>query len=96
MEERDKILNLYDTYKELLSNNEQKYFELYYFNDLTFNEIGEECNVSKSYVSKILKKIQNKLEDYEEKINMYRIKEELKEIIKDTKDKRITKLYDSI
>lgn len=96
MDERNKILNLYDTYKDLLTKNEQNYFELYYFDDLTFNEISEECNVSKSYVSKVLKNIQNKLESYEEKIKMYKIKEELKVISKDTKDKRITKLYDSL
>jgi predicted DNA-binding protein YlxM (UPF0122 family) len=96
MQERDKILNLYDIYKDLLTTNEQNYFKLYYFKDLTFNEISEECSVSKSYVSKVIKNVVNKLNNYEDKINMYKIKEELKNIIKDTKDNRITKLYEKL
>ena len=40
MEEREYILSLYDYYGNLLTNKQQKYFEEYYFENFTMDEIA--------------------------------------------------------
>ena len=41
MEEQILLTNIYDYYKELLTNKQQNYFEEYYFNNLSLSEISE-------------------------------------------------------
>ena len=38
--------NLYDCYKELLTDKQKMYFEDYYFNNLSLSEIAENYDVS--------------------------------------------------
>lgn len=74
--------NLLDIYQTLLNDNNKIIFKLYYEENLTFQEIADNLNVSKSYIGKIIKNTQKKLDDYERKLNVYKNKEILKELLK--------------
>lgn len=79
---------LYDYYGVLLTEKQQEYFEDYYFNNLTLQEIADNNNVSKNAIHKSIKDINTKLEYYEEKLNLYENSKKIKELIKDI-DKEI-------
>ena len=52
MKERINLINLYDTYKNLLTKKQQEYFEYYYFEDNSLSEIADNLGVSKTIVGK--------------------------------------------
>ena len=56
---------LYDYYGELLTSKQQMYFEDYYFNNLSLQEIAENYNISRNAVYNSLKEIEKKLIHYE-------------------------------
>lgn len=65
MSDRDKIIELYDIYKELFTETQKKYFESYYLEDLSLSEISENFDVSRAIVGRtvnIMEKKLNKLE----------------------------------
>ena len=70
MEETLYLTNLYEYYKELLTDRERKYFEDYYYDNLTMEEIADENDISKNAVSKTIKEVKNKLFDYESKLKL--------------------------
>ena len=53
---------LYDYYGDLLTEKEQLYFEDFYFNDLSYKEIAENYNVSRSAIYNLLKESLKKLD----------------------------------
>ena len=61
MNERDYLIILYDYYGDLLSVDNRRYFEDYYFDNLSLAEIAQNDNVSRNNVHK-------HLEGYEEKL----------------------------
>lgn len=71
MDNREYIIALYEIYKELLNEKERNYFEYYYFEDYSMQEIADLYKVSKAYASKYLNKINDKIISYEKilKIN---------------------------
>ena len=83
MKEREYILSLYEIYNKLLSEREKTYFEDYYFEDLSLQEMADNYSVSKSYVGKLINSIENKLIKYEESLNIYNKNNKIKEIIRD-------------
>ena len=50
MENRDYLIILYDYYGELLSEDNKRYFEDYYFDNLSLAEIAENNNVSRNNI----------------------------------------------
>lgn len=84
MEEREYIISLYDYYKNLLTDKQREYFEDYYFDNLTMEEISENDSVSKNAVSKQLINIKDKLEYYEINLNLYKNKQNIINILKET------------
>ncbi len=84
MEERVYIISLYDYYGKLLTDKQQKYFEDYYFDNLTMDEIAENDNVSKNAVSKQLISIKEKLNYYEDILKLNYNREMIEEILSDT------------
>lgn len=91
MDNRIYFINLYDYYSELLTDKQQNYFEGYYFDNLSLQEISENIGVSRNAVSKQLKDVTNKLEYFEEKLKLYnkslKIKKLIEKIDADTKSK---------
>ena len=81
--EREYHINLFDTYKELLTDKQKEYFTLHYFDDLSFAEIAEEKNVSRNAAFDQIKKVLHALEDYEEKLKLLKKSELILEAVKD-------------
>lgn len=62
------LLPLFDVYGAMLGEQKQKMFELYYGDDLSLSEIAEEMNISRQGVRESLKKCEEQLLDFEEKL----------------------------
>ncbi len=77
MLERDKIIGLYEIYKNLLTDKQRDYFENYYYEDLSLSEIAENFEVSKTIVSKTLKQVESKLTELEETLRLNKIYDDL-------------------
>ena len=90
MEKELYLTSLYDYYKELLTDKQQTYFELYYFEDLTMEEIADNLSVSKNAVSKTLKEIKEKLDYYEAKLNLLNNKEKIEKILAEEEFNKIS------
>ena len=90
--EMEKLLylnNLYDLYGSLLTKKQQIYFEEYCFNNLSYGEIALKYGISRNASFKQLKLIEEKLEEYEKKLNLYYKKQKINVIIKKIDDKTI-------
>lgn len=77
MLERDKIIGLYEIYKNLLTDKQRDYFENYYYEDLSLSEIAKNFEVSKTIVSKTLKQVESKLTELEETLGLNKIYDDL-------------------
>ncbi len=65
-----RLNELYDFYKELLTDKQKLYFEDYYFNDLSLKEIADKYNVSRNAVHLSIKDAESDLEKYETKLSL--------------------------
>lgn len=81
------LTNLYDYYEELLTDKQREYFESYYFQNLSLQEISDNNKISRNAIHKQIKEAINKLNFYEEKLGLYEKSLKIKEIIKDFKYK---------
>ncbi|NLJ88152.1 MAG: putative DNA-binding protein [Epulopiscium sp.] len=70
MEKLLEITLLYDFYGELLTDRQKNIFELYYQNDLSLAEIADNLNISRQGVYDTLKRSENILYDYEDKLKL--------------------------
>lgn len=68
---------LYDIYKNLLTDKQREYFEEYYFNNLSLSEISSDFDISRNAVSKQLAVIREKLDEFELKLKLYSKKEKI-------------------
>ena len=91
MDNRIYLIDLYDLYGELLTDKQRNYFEDYYFDNLTLQEIGENNNISRNAVHKQIKESEDKLNHFESILKIYeknkRIKEICQNLDEDTKNK---------
>lgn len=76
---REYHIALFEIYRELLTEKQKEYFILYYFEDLTLSEIAENKDVSRNAVFDQIKKTVTIIEDYEEKLKLYKRNFELEE-----------------
>ena len=67
---RELVIELYDIYKNLLTDKQKSYFEDYYFMDLSLSEIAINNNVSRNAVFDQIKRVEKALLDYEEKLHL--------------------------
>ena len=72
---------LYDLYGELLTEKQKKYFEDYYFNNLSYGEISVKYGISRNAIYPQLQLIEKKLNLFEEKLNLYGKKQKINDII---------------
>ena len=77
---------LYDLYGELVTEKQNWYFEEYYFNNLSYGEISEKYHTSRNAIFKQLKNIEEKLEEYEEKLKLLYKKNRINDIIVKVED----------
>ncbi len=94
MEDKLKLISLYEVYKRMLTKNTQDVFEQYYYSDLSLREIGENNKVSFQAIRDTLKKAEKTLYSLEEKLGVWNLKnqiDELKENAKQSTDISILK-----
>ena len=72
---------LYDLYKDLLTEKQRVYFEDYYFNNLSYGEISLNYHISRNAIYRQLQLIEKKLTFFEEKLNLYSKKQKINDII---------------
>ena len=94
MEEREYLLSLYEIYMNLLNEKEKKYFEDYYFEDLSLQEIALNNKVSRAYTSKYINGIEKKLKKYELSLELLNKRNKIKKIIKDLNDETKNKIIE--
>lgn len=70
-EDRFYIITLYDYYESLLTDKQQEYFKMYFFNDLSLAEIADEFKVSRAAIQDSIKKIIKDLKYYEDNLQLY-------------------------
>lgn len=75
---------LYDFYGELLTDHQKKIYEDAVFGDLSLGEIAKEYNISRQGVHDLIKRCDNSLQDYENKLHLVQkfmaIKQKVEEI----------------
>ena len=74
-----KYSNLFFYYKNLFSKKQKIYLELYFEEDYSFSEIAEEYGVTRQAVFDNIKRGMKQLDDYENKLNIYKRDMELKD-----------------
>lgn len=62
--------NLFDFYSVLLTEKQKTYFQSYYFDDLSLQEIATIHNISRAAVHEQIQKTYIALEQYEEKLGL--------------------------
>jgi hypothetical protein len=75
------LSSLYDYYKGLLTDKQKSYFEDYYFDNLTMEEIAENNEVSKNAVSKTIIEVKDKLNEYENILHLLDNKNKIENIL---------------
>ena len=84
MEKNVKISMLLDTYGKLLTEKQYKLLDDYYNNDLSLSEIAENEEITRQAVRDNLKKGENNLFEYEEKLEFMKKTIELEGKINET------------
>jgi len=90
VEKTFEIIQLYDYYKNLLTKKQKQYFELYFFEDLTYQEISENLSISRTAVFDSVSKTLKFLFNLEEKLKLKIKAENMKKNIHKLKDKQIS------
>ena len=81
LSKKEHFCSLYDIYKNLLTEKQRKYFEDYYFLDLSLSEISENYEVSKNAIFDQIKKIEAALEEYEKALALLAREEKLEQLL---------------
>lgn len=86
-EEKIRIARLYDCYGNLLTDRQKSCMERYFYEDLSLAEISEELNVSRQAIHDMLKRSEQLLEKYENKLKFLDKKKLENKKIKEIKNK---------
>lgn len=89
MENKIYYINLYDCYCEVLTEKQKLYFTDCYFNDLSLSEMSENYHVSRNAVHKQIKEVLNKLDFYEEKLQMYQKRQKIISLLSNIDDNKL-------
>ena len=82
--DRVKLTNLFDIYESLLTDREKEIFKYYYYEDLSLSEISENLNITRTGVFNTLKKVEEKLLQYEYILKLMSIKSTLKSLLEES------------
>ena len=107
MEKNVEISILLDLYKNLLTDKQIDFLNDYYNNDYSLSEIAENDNITRQAVRDIIKKGENKLFEYEEKLGLMKkqimqeeqianILSDITKISKKTSDEEIAKVLEDV
>jgi len=81
MDKKIYLNNLYDYYSLLFTEKQRKYFEAYYFDDLSLGEIAENHHVSRNAIHGQVKIVEEKLEFYESTLHLYEKAEKIRNLM---------------
>ncbi|MCR5106146.1 MAG: DNA-binding protein [Eubacterium sp.] len=70
MDERYRKSLLYDFYGELLNEHQKQVFSAAIFDDMSYSELADEFGCSRQAAFDLVKRISNKLENYESKMGL--------------------------
>lgn len=76
MAENVRFLQLWDTYRGLLTERQRQVTDLFFNYDFSLSEIASETGVSRQSVSECIHKCKKQLEEYEEKLGHFKAMEE--------------------
>ena len=107
LEKKVEVSILCQIYGKLLTEKQFEFIDDYYNNDLSLSEIAENNNMTRQAVRDVIKKGENKLFEYEEKLlimkkmlkqekQIQQIIEELNKITNTSSDKKIEKILDNV
>ena len=107
MDKNVKVSILCDLYGKLLTEKQFQFLNDYYNNDLSLSEIAENNQITRQAVRDIIKKGENKLFEYEEKLlfmkktlnqekKIEQVLSELTKIQKDSSDKKVANILETI
>ena len=82
--DRVELTNLFDIYESLLTDREKEIFKYYYYEDLSLSEIGENLNITRTGVFNTLKKVEEKLIQFESSLKLMNIKNTLKGLLEES------------
>ena len=82
--DRAELPNLFDIYESLLTDREKEIFKYYYYEDLSLSEISENLNITRTGVFNTLKKVEEKLLQYEDNLKLMSIKGTLKSLLEES------------
>ena len=77
MEKDLRYIELFELYQGLLTERQREIFSCYYCLDLSLSEIAEPDGNTRQSVYALVKKVKEKLDEYEEKLNLYQKNQKL-------------------
>lgn len=86
LEKTTRMNYLFDFYQALLTPKQRSYMSLYYLDDYSLGEIAEEFDVSRQAVYDNIKRTEQMLEQYEEKLLLFQRFQERQSIVQQLKD----------
>lgn len=100
LEQSIELMRLYDLYQDLLTKKQKEYFESYYFDNFSLQEISENRGVSRNAVHDQLKRTAKKLTDLENALQLKQQNKQRQMIISKikelNKDEAITNLINEL
>ena len=107
MEKKVEVSMFCQIYGKLLTDKQYEFIDDYYNNDLSLSEIAENNNITRQAVRDVIKKGENKLFEYEEKLlimkKMLKQEKQIQEIINElnkitdtSSDKKIEKILNNV
>jgi predicted DNA-binding protein YlxM (UPF0122 family) len=107
LEKTTRMNYLFDFYQSLLTPKQRSYMSLYYLDDHSLGEIAEEYNISRQAVYDNIKRTEQMLEQYEEKLLLFqkfqerqtlmeKVKDELKKTDNPSKEQNLLTLIESL
>ena len=96
MEDKVRISILLEIYGKLLTKKQYEFMDLYYNQDLSLSEIGDNEDITRQAVRTILVKSKKKLEEYEKQLKFMQKEEKIKEEIHNLESTNIDKMQKKI
>lgn len=96
MEEKIEISILLSLYGNLLTETQKKYMELYYNEDFSLSEIGDNENITRQAVRTILVKSKKKLQEYEKKLKFMQKEDKINKLLQDLQKTKLDEKQEKI
>lgn len=96
LEKKEQLNELFDVYQTLLTDKQIEYFKYYYQEDYSLQEIAELLDVSRNAIFDQLKKVEQHLFSYEEKLKLLEKKQKRLEIMDQLQNKECKELIDEL